>query len=147
VSTLYAVLGVDRQAATLTIRQAYRGLARSHHPDAGGDLHQMMLINEAWHVLSDPERRTSYDAQLLRPAPRPRSRNGHTVMDFGRYEGWSLPDIVAHDDDYLQWLSRTPTGRSLRREINELLAQRAAAIEALRPVPVTRKGHWSRLSR
>ena len=26
----------------------------------------------------------------------------------------SLADIVKHDDDYLEWLSRTPTGRPLR---------------------------------
>jgi curved DNA-binding protein CbpA len=107
----------------------------------------MMAINEAWHVVSDPERRASYDTQLLRPVPRPRSRDGHAVMDFGRYDGWSLADIVAHDDDYLEWLSRTPTGRPLRREIAELLAQRAAAIEALRPTPIAPKRHWSRFSR
>ena len=93
-TTLYGVLGVDPRADIQTIRHAYRALAREHHPDFGGDLRRMMSVNEAWHVLSDPERRASYDSQLLRPIPKPRSRDGHTVMDYGRYEGWSLADIV-----------------------------------------------------
>ena len=145
-TTLYDVLGVDHQDTAPMIRRAYRDLARRHHPDSGGELRHMMAINEAWHVLGDPERRASYDTQLLRPVPGRRSRDGHTVMDFGRYDGWSLADIVAHDDDYLEWLGRTPTGRPLRREIAELVAQRTAAIEALRPTPIAPKRRWSRFS-
>ena len=141
-STLYNLLGAEPGAATATIRHAYRDLARRHHPDSGGDLRTMMAINEAWHILGDPERRASYDAQLLRPRPGPASRDGHTVMDYGRYEGWSLAEIAVHDDDYLEWLNRTPTGRPLRREIQEILAQRAAAAEALRPVPIGPKRRW-----
>jgi len=147
VSTLYGVLGVDAQADVDTIRHAYRALAREHHPDFGGDLRRMMSVNEAWHVLSDPERRASYDSQLLRPIPKPRSRDGHAVMDYGRYEGWSLADIVRYDTDYLEWLSRTQTGRPLRREISELLAEWAAAMSALQPVPAPPKRRWSRLAR
>ena len=144
-SNLYAVLGVDRTADTATIKQAYRDLARRHHPDSGGDLRAMMKINEAWHVLGDPERRESYESQLLRRKPRPQPRDGHTVMDYGRYEGWSLADIVRYDDDYLEWLSRTQAGRPLRKEIGELLAERAAALEALRPsAPAPRKRLWGR---
>lgn len=146
-STLYAVLGVDPQAEIATIRSAYRELARRHHPDFGGDSRRMMSLNEAWHVLSDPERRASYNTQITRPAPRPSKRDGHTVMDFGRYEGWSLADIVRYDDDYLLWLGRTQTGRPLRREIGELVAERAAAMDALRPTPIPPKSRWSRFSR
>lgn len=144
---MYAVLGVDPQADIRTIRHAYRELARQHHPDFGGDLRRMMSVNEAWHVLSDPERRASYDAQLLRPTPKPRARDGHTVMDYGRYEGWSLADIVRYDTDYLEWLSRTQTGTPLRREISELLAERTAALEALRPVRTPAKRRWTRMCR
>ncbi len=146
-TTLYAVLGVGALADIDTIRHAYRALAREHHPDFGGDLRRMMSVNEAWHTLGDPERRASYDRQLLRPIPKPRSHDGHTVMDYGRYEGWSLADIVRYDTDYLEWLSRTQTGRPLRREIADLLAERAAALEALRPVRTPHKKHWSRVCR
>jgi len=68
-------------------------------------------------------------------------------MDYGRYEGWSLADIVRYDTDYLEWLSRTQTGRPLRPEISELLAERTAALEALRPVRTPPKRRWSRMCR
>jgi hypothetical protein len=68
-------------------------------------------------------------------------------MDYGRYEGWSLADIVRYDTDYLEWLSRTQTGRPLRREIAELLAGWASALEALRPVATPPKRRWSRVCR
>jgi curved DNA-binding protein CbpA len=146
VSDLYAVLGVAHDADTRTIRQAYRRLARRHHPDSGGDMRQMIGINEAWGVLNQPERRASYDAELGRPtAPKPPSaRDGHTVLDFGRYQGWSLHDIAARDDDYLEWLRRTPTGRPLQREIAEILARRELAMAALRPASVAANGRWRR---
>jgi curved DNA-binding protein CbpA len=146
----YSTLGVARFADPLTIRSAYRALARRSHPDAGGDAQTMVRLNSAWDVLSQPSRRASYDEELrnweratAERAPTPRqARNGHTILDFGRYEGWSLLDIGAVDDDYLVWLARTPTGRSLRAEIARILEDRARALEAVRPaaVPTKRRG-------
>lgn len=65
---------------------------------------------------------------------------------FGRYEGWSLADIAARDDDYLVWLGRSPVGGPLRAEIAQILDERAAAMESLRPVPVAvrRRRRWGR---
>ncbi len=145
-SDLYGVLGIDRSADQATIRHAYRDLARATHPDAGGDEREMMRINEAWRVLGDPAQRASYDAQMCQPAPGPVARrDGRTVLDFGRYEGWSLAEVAVADDDYLEWLRRTPFGRSLRTEIGQVLEERARAIEALRPdAPVTRRRGRSR---
>ncbi|WP_413778358.1 DnaJ C-terminal domain-containing protein [Anaeroselena agilis] len=63
----YEVLKVPRAASEKEIKQAYRKLAREHHPD----LHQgdakaaaeekFKLINEAYEVLSDAEKRAKYD--------------------------------------------------------------------------------------
>jgi hypothetical protein len=68
--THYDVLGVAATAGADEIREAYRRLAREHHPDraasrsaAGGDL-SMPAINEAYRVLNDPARRAVYDASL-----------------------------------------------------------------------------------
>ena len=60
----YRILGVDRTADDKTIKSAYRKLARKHHPDVakgkdGGD--RFREINEAYEVLSDPEKRRRYD--------------------------------------------------------------------------------------
>lgn len=62
----YEILGVSRTAQVEDIRRAYRMLAREHHPDrhGGRTTPDMVRINEAWRVLSDPERRRRYDASI-----------------------------------------------------------------------------------
>ena len=63
--THYDVLGVTRSADDATIRRAYLDLARLLHPAADtGDADAMVVLNEAWTVLSDPELRARYDAGL-----------------------------------------------------------------------------------
>ena len=61
----YKTLGVARDADNQTIKQAYRRLARKHHPDvskAKGAAERFKEINEAYEVLSDPEKRKRYDS-------------------------------------------------------------------------------------
>lgn len=60
----YEVLGVSREATTEEIKRAYRKLARAHHPDvAGADAaDRFKEISAAHDVLSNPEKRRSYDA-------------------------------------------------------------------------------------
>lgn len=136
----YTVLGVARTADRRTIQAAYRALARRSHPDFGGDGSAMARINEAWRVLGDDARRAVYDGAGSgsaggRATPEPSSRHrrdGRTILDFGRFAGWSLTEIARADDDYLAWLARTPLGRPLRAEIDEVLNERAAALGALR---------------
>jgi molecular chaperone DnaJ len=61
----YEVLGVSREASGEEIKQAYRALARRHHPDVADDKskaeHRFKEINEAYEVLSDPRKRAQYD--------------------------------------------------------------------------------------
>jgi curved DNA-binding protein CbpA len=69
---LYAVLEVSPGATAGEIRAAFRRLARRHHPDLGSaSPARMVVINRAYAVLSDPERRRRYDAGRARFAPAP----------------------------------------------------------------------------
>jgi hypothetical protein len=44
----FEVLGVPENAHAFQIKEAYRGLAKIHHPDAGGSSHQFNAINQAY---------------------------------------------------------------------------------------------------
>src|SRR5437867_2974727 len=61
----YETLGVSKTASEDEIKSAFRKLARKHHPDVAKDKkaaeEKFKEINEAYEVLSDPEKRRRYD--------------------------------------------------------------------------------------
>ncbi|MER3482998.1 MAG: molecular chaperone DnaJ, partial [Meiothermus sp.] len=60
----YATLGVSKNASEEEIKKAFKKLARKHHPDVSKDPgaeEKFKEINEAYTVLSDPEKRRFYD--------------------------------------------------------------------------------------
>lgn len=62
----YEVLGVPRDATEDEIKKAYRQLVKKYHPDLNPDNKEeceakLKEINEAYEVLSDPEKRAKYD--------------------------------------------------------------------------------------
>jgi curved DNA-binding protein len=60
----YRTLGVSREAPADDIRKAFRRLARKYHPDVSKEADaeaRMKEVNEAYAVLSDPEKRAAYD--------------------------------------------------------------------------------------
>lgn len=64
----YKILGVDRTATPEQIKDAYRELAKKHHPDVVGgaapDADKFRDVMEAYGVLSVRESRVSYDLQM-----------------------------------------------------------------------------------
>jgi curved DNA-binding protein CbpA len=153
INDLYKRLQVDPLADSVVIRAAFHALARKYHPDAGGDLRRMVEINEAWAVLGNPMMRSGYDTeqeQGRKPVatsdwadprvgdhpghgerPRPAGNDSTSTLDFGRYTGWSLGQLVDKDPDYLEWLTRTSIGRRLTSEITALLEVRAVSRAAV----------------
>ena len=61
----YEALGIDRSADAAAIKKAYRKAAMKYHPDKNPDNQQaedkFKLVNEAYSVLSDPEKKNIYD--------------------------------------------------------------------------------------
>ena len=57
----YDILGVGKSASQDEIKKAFRKLAQKYHPDAGGDEETFKQINEAYAVLSDPQKKAQYD--------------------------------------------------------------------------------------
>jgi molecular chaperone DnaJ len=115
----YKTLGVDRKADEKTIQSAFRKLARKHHPDINpGDKRaeeRFKEINEAYEVLSDPEKRKMYDRfgedwQRYRDA-------GFTGNEPA---GGARPGASFDDFDFGRWFTgQNPGDRPFRVEFGE----------------------------
>jgi len=137
----YRALQVHPLAEPEVIAAAYRALARKYHPDVeGGSEERMVILNRAWAILGNPRLRASYDrdraahqtkpsvaTEPSRASPSatnegpPLGRPSGSLLEFGRYAGWSLGQIAHHDPVYLQWLAATPGGRRYQVEIEAIL--------------------------
>lgn len=104
-ATLYDHLGVTSDASQEEIKRAYHSLARRHHPDAHAGAEaavleearrRMVVINGAWAVLGDPDRRRDYDVAVERA----RAAGGETGgrQEARAYPEWFEADGVAAPD-------------------------------------------------
>lgn len=85
----YEILGVSRECSPDEIKKAFRQLALKYHPDRNSDDHsaeeRFKEVNEAYSVLSDPDKRAQYD------------RFGHAGpagQGFGDFSGVGVEDII-----------------------------------------------------
>jgi curved DNA-binding protein CbpA len=137
----YAVLQVVATAEQVVVHAAFKALALKYHPDHDQTRRaadKMAELNRAYALLRDEKARAAYDRTSRRrvvagvavtdavarpagvPAPPSRPATG-SVLTFGRYAGWSLPDLARRDPDYLLWLSRHSSGIRYRTEIYSIL--------------------------
>ena len=102
----YKILGVERNASKDEIKRAYRKLALKTHPDRNpGDKKaedKFKDINEAYQVLSDPEKRARYD-QL-----------GES------YTQWQQGGAPAGGFRWEDWMANAPQGGNVRVDVGDL---------------------------
>ena len=145
-NTYYRQLMLAENADREIIGTVYRKLAQRYHPDVDSSpaaAARMAEINDAYAVLRDPEKRRKYDEWLANrrdrrrhdhlivqvgdvaygPAGTPQGAAFGSVIDFGRYQGWTLGQIKHRDPDYLEWLARSPAGRRYQIEISRLMGR------------------------
>jgi curved DNA-binding protein CbpA len=141
----YRILQVQPDADPDVVRAAYRVLARKLHPDAGTPVDEstergMADLNWAYALVRDPVKRRIWESDRRRaPPPTPAEGATHGAargplgadgagmrLDFGRYEGWTLGEVVRRDPDYLDWLRRHASGARYRDAIDILLRSHRA---------------------
>ena len=135
----YRILQVQPGADPDVVKAAYRVLARKVHPDAGPmdptTERKMTDLNWAYAIVRDPIRAQAWESEHRRAAPPtpgqdpthgasrgPLDADGADLrLDFGRYEGWTLGEVVRRDPEYLDWLRRHASGARYRDAIDILL--------------------------
>jgi len=97
----YKILGVERKATEDDIRKAYRKLAKQYHPDYNPDNKQaedrFKEINEAYEVLSDAKKRSTYD-RLGSDYSQWQRRGNPGDFNWGQYGGAPGGTRVNMDD-------------------------------------------------
>lgn len=132
----YDILGVSRNASEAEIKKAFRGLALKYHPDRNpGDKEaeeRFKEINEAYSVLSDPEKRSNYDRF---------GRAEGIGAGFGAFTGTAFSDIFEDifGDFFGEFTGRRrprPTkGNDLRYDLDITLEESAFGTEKYIEVP------------
>jgi curved DNA-binding protein CbpA len=145
------ILQVTSSAVPEVVEAAYRALALLHHPDRSSDpeaARAMAELNWAYGRLRDPEQRSAADEArepiAVDPAPssaslmermqeaaataveRDPENPANVTLDFGRYSGMSLGQILRIEPGYLEWLRRQSSGLRYRHQIDEVLSSHAA---------------------
>jgi curved DNA-binding protein CbpA len=171
----YKLLQVDPSADPDVIVAAHRILARRLHPETdftGIQEYRRKELDRALAILTDPEKRRTYDEQLAaegalgahavggparervpvgpgagavvprqgytlaeRMQANDMGQLGQTQIDFGRYAGYTLGEILRRDPDYLRWLARHSSGVRYRGAILRLLADYEEQRQPLRTLP------------
>jgi molecular chaperone DnaJ len=136
----YEILGVDRGCDAAALKASFRKLAMEHHPDRNGGCEEatgrFKEINEAYSVLSDPQKRAAYDRfghAGVNGGPSGGPAGGHDVHDiFNEVFGDVFGDMFGGGR---QRRSGPARGQDLRYDLEISLEQAYASAEVEITVP------------
>lgn len=122
----YETLQISQTATQAEIKQAYRRLVKLFHPDSNSEIaghEQIVRLNAAYEVLSDPHRRLSYDRELHKRLQVPsRDRQQRTAAAKQQHRAtWQ----AGHDADerLKQWMQQ------VYKPVNQILCQILYSLE------------------
>jgi curved DNA-binding protein CbpA len=103
INSYYGLMGLHPSASNIVIRRSYRQLSKKYHPDttqlpANVATAKFQQLNEAYAVLSSPEKRSLYDLQI-----------GYSRLNVIQAPNWSQPE--SHNYSRTAYLD--PTDRPL----------------------------------
>jgi len=110
----YEILGVSRNATEKELKEAYRRLVRKYHPDLNPNNREeaekiFREINEAYEVLSDPEKRKLYD------------KYGHNWKNFSQFKDYE--NIYQRYNKGGQYSYRSKAAQDLEEILNEIFGR------------------------
>jgi molecular chaperone DnaJ len=136
----YEVLGVGRDATDTDVKKAFRSRARDVHPDTSDhdDAEELFKeLNEAYEVLSDPEKRANYD-RFGTASPQAGFPGGH---GYGDPFGGGMGDLFSVIFDGVMGGGRQqarPEGHDMAAQIVITLEEAASGVS--KQIPYTRSG-------
>ena len=118
----YEILGLTKDASDKDIKKAFRSLSKEYHPDKGGDEEKFKEINEAYSILSDSDKKESYD------------RFGHNQPSGNNYQGHgdAFEMIRRMQEQFQRQHSQSnhkPTGQSIRLNVKLTLEELFSGVQ------------------
>lgn len=134
----YATLGLDRRCTGEQIRQAYRVLAKQHHPDLNPNSAEAKArtqeLNAAYELLSDPDQRRAYDEELNAP------KRNKAAARTGKLEQNISQDVHLRIEEFFR-------GASLEVRVNDPGNPDGPEVYPLEVPPMTAPGARFRIRR
>ena len=107
---LYDTLNISKDSNTNEIKKAYRKLAMKEHPDKGGSQEKFKEINEAYSILSDPQKRKAYDCGQM-------DDNGNQNMQHGFDPFDIFSNFFRHEETIFPFQNQTQNSNDRPKQI------------------------------